>query len=77
MYMGPFIRGKRGLSESVQAVQNLRNRPKRKEVQKYRIIMKNMGMLSPLLNVLKYSNSVTKHRWTRNLNASVYILSIN
>ena len=30
-----------------------------------------------LLNVQKYSNSVTQHIRTRNLSASVYILSIN
>ena len=30
-----------------------------------------------LLNVQKYSNSLTQHRRTRNLNASVHILSIN
>ena len=30
-----------------------------------------------LLNVQKYTNSLTQHRRTRNLNASVYILSIN
>ena len=35
------------------------------------------GQVWFLLNVQKYSNSLTQHRKTRNLNASVYILSIN
>ena len=38
---------------------------------------KNFFSLEPLLNVQKYSNSLTQHTRTRNLNASVYILSIN
>ena len=34
-------------------------------------------MKCKILNVQKYSNSLTQHRRTQNLNASVYILSIN
>ena len=41
------------------------------------VYMKFIQVLHVLLNIQKYSSSLTQHRRTRNLNASVYILSIN